>query len=212
MVKESIRTSPPIIEIEGEPIEILLTEQEIDRRIIELGDEIHKDYKDQDLTLITILKGANTFGVELLRDLGTGNRETGRSMRLVETGFLGKGSYGNGTESSGKVSETLSLDTDITGKNVLIVEDIIDTGRTILDVLSLLKEKNPKSLEVVALLDKPERRVANYDHAKYTGFIIPNRFVVGRGLDYQQKYRNLRFIGVLINFEQPRPLVHPPLS
>ena len=165
-----------------ERIEVLLSAEQIDRRMAELADELYQEFGDEQVELVCALKGAVVTIVDLAK-----------KMKSVS-------SYGNSTESSGNINIKMDLDADITGKNVLIVEDIIDTGRTLKKLKELLISRNPKKLKLVTLLDKPDRRVVDIK-ADYTGFTIPDAFVVGYGLDYAQKYRNLPYVGVL-HFEE----------
>ena len=166
--------------------EVLLTKEEIEAVVKELGKKITEDYKGKNLFLITVLKGA----VVLLGDL----------MRAIEMPceieFMVLSSYGSGTTSTGSVKIVKDIDLPLEGKDVLIVEDILDTGFTLSFLVDLLKSRNPKSIEICTLLDKPDRRKVEIS-AKYTGRKIPDEFVVGYGLDYDEKYRNLPFIGVL---------------
>lgn len=161
-----------------------LSEEKIAGRIAEMGAEISKEYGDEPVCLICILKGSVFFTVELAK----------RITSPVELEFMCVSSYGSGTTSSGVVKITKDLDVSIEGKNVLVIEDIIDSGRTLSYLLENLKTRNPKSLRLCTLLDKPERRVVEVD-VDYVGFTIPDEFVVGYGLDYDQKYRNLPYIG-----------------
>lgn len=161
-----------------------LSEEKIAKRIAEMGAEISEVYGDEPVCLICILKGSVFFTVELAK----------RITSPVELEFMCVSSYGSGTKSSGVVKITKDLDVNIEGKNVLLVEDIIDSGRTLSYLLENLRTRNPKSLRLCTLLDKPERRVVEVD-VDYVGFEIPDEFVVGYGLDYDQKYRNLPYIG-----------------
>lgn len=161
-----------------------LSEEKVANRIAEMGAEISKVYGDEPVCLICILKGSVFFTVELAK----------RITSPVELEFMCVSSYGSGTKSSGVVKITKDLDVSIEGKHVLLVEDIIDSGRTLSYLLENLKTRNPKSLRLCTLLDKPERRVVEVD-VDYVGFEIPDEFVVGYGLDYDQKYRNLPYIG-----------------
>ena len=161
-----------------------LSEEKIANRIAEMGAEISEVYGDEPVCLICILKGSVFFTVELAK----------RITSPVELEFMCVSSYGSGTKSSGVVKITKDLDVNIEGKNVLLVEDIIDSGRTLSYLLENLKTRNPKSLRLCTLLDKPDRRVVAVD-VDYVGFTIPDEFVVGYGLDYDQKYRNLPYIG-----------------
>jgi len=164
----------------------LLSEQQIQSRIVELGARIEEDYPEGPLLLIGILKGAFYFLGDLSRAI---NRD-------VFIDFMGISSYGRGKSSSGEVRVTKDLDVSIEGTDVLVVEDIIDSGITLNYLVGLLAQRKPKSVRVATLLDKPERRMRQVDVA-YVGFQIPDEFVVGYGLDYAERYRNLREICVL---------------
>ena len=167
--------------------EVLIDGQSLQKRIKELGAEISEDYPDGNLLLICILRGGVPFMVDLSRAITT--------PHMMD--FMAVSSYGAGArQSSGSARVTLDLQTDIGGKNVLLVEDIIDSGHTIASVLNMLKTRNPKSLKVCALLDKPERREAEVP-IDYLGFTIPNKFVFGYGLDLDEYHRNLDFVGVV---------------
>ena len=170
----------------AERVEVLLTEGDVDTRIAEIGADISKDYEGQSVTLVCILKGATFFACELAK----------RITIPVEMEFMRCSSYGNKTESSGDVKITQDLDSPIRGKNVIVVEDIIDSGRTLSSLFKVLNSRGPASLRLCSLLDKPDRRVTEVK-VDYTGFEIPDVFVVGYGLDYAQKYRNLPYIGVV---------------
>ena len=161
-------------------IRVLLTEEEVNKRISEVAAQINKDYEGRPVHLICILKGGVFFTCELAKRLD-----------------MSVSSYGSGTESSGIVKIVKDLDEPLEGKDVIIVEDIIDSGRTLAYLIEVLKQRNPKSIELCTLLDKPERRVKKQVQVKYTCFTIPDEFVVGYGLDYDQKYRNLPYIGVV---------------
>jgi hypoxanthine phosphoribosyltransferase len=165
---------------------ILVGEEDLDRRIRELGAEISRDYADRDLVMIGILKGAVLFLSDLLRRLEIS----------AEVDFMAVASYGNATKSSGVVQILKDLEEPIEGRDVLIVEDIVDTGLTLRYLREQLEGRNPRSLEVCALLSKREARVVEVP-VSYVGFEIPNEFVVGYGLDYQQRYRGLPYVGVL---------------
>lgn len=164
----------------------LISEARIQKRIKELGEQIDVDYPDGTLYLICILKGACYFLADLSRAV---KRDT-----FID--FMGISSYGRGKMSSGEVKITKDLDISIEGADVLIVEDIIDSGVTLSYLTALLKQRKPKTVRIAALLDKPERRLRPVDVA-YVGFHIPDEFVVGYGLDYAEKYRNLREICIL---------------
>ena len=169
-------------------IEVLISEKDVRDRIKEMAAVLSEKYAGKDLFLIGILNGSVFFLPELAQNLAL----------PVEIDFMQAASYGAGTVSSGNVIVTKDLDRDIEGRHVLIVEDIVDTGRTLKLLVEMLKAKNPASLEVIALLDKPERRVVDFQ-ADYVGFSIPDAFAVGWGLDYDQKYRDLTFVGVVKN-------------
>jgi hypoxanthine phosphoribosyltransferase len=167
--------------------EVLITEPVLHARIAQLAAAISEDYQDKDLLLVGILRGAIMFIVDIARHL---------SLHL-EMDFMAISSYGNTTESSGVVRILKDLDTSIEGRHVLVVEDIIDSGLTLRYLLENLSSRNPASLRVCALLDKEKGRGQIVVEPDYVGFRIPDRFVVGYGLDYAQKYRNLPYIGVL---------------
>lgn len=170
----------------ADKIRVLLTEEEVDKRINEVAEQINKDYAGKSVHLICILKGGVFFTCELAKRLNM----------PVSMDFMSVSSYGDDTKSSGVVKIVKDLDQPLEGKDVLIVEDIIDSGRTLSYLIEILKKRNPASLKLCTLLDKPERRVKEV-HVDYTCFNIPDEFVVGYGLDYAQRYRNLPFIGVV---------------
>lgn len=170
----------------SDKINVLLSEEKVDARIRELGEQITKDYEGEEVFLICTLKGASFFACELAKRINL-------SLTLD---FIAVASYGDGTQSSGEVRMIKDLDESIEGKNVIVVEDIIDTGRTLNYLMEMLKKRNPKTLKLCSLLDKPERRLVDVS-ADYIGFEVPDLFVVGYGLDYAQKYRNLPYIGVV---------------
>ena len=169
--------------------EVFISENQLQKRIGELADQIADDYQGKELLMICILKGASAFFVDLTRELG-------RRDFLGKIDFIGKASYGSQITSSGEVKTTMSLESEIEGKDVLVIEDIIDTGRTLSQVLEELSIQNPASLKACVLLDKWERREVEVD-VDYTGFKIPDKFVVGYYLDYDGDYRGLPYIGVL---------------
>ena len=171
----------------AENVRILLKEEEVDKRIAEVAAMINRDYAGKEVHLICILKGGVFFTCELAKRLTV----------PVSMDFMSVSSYGSGTESSGVVRIVKDLDESIAGKNVLIVEDIIDSGRTLAYLIEILKQRNPESIHLCTLLDKPERRVKKQVKVDYTCFTIPDEFVVGYGLDFDQKYRNLPYIGVV---------------
>ena len=166
--------------------EVLLTKEEIEEVVKELGKKITEDYKGKNLFFITVLKGAVVFLGDLMRAI----------EMPCEIEFMVLSSYGSGTTSTGSVKIVKDIDLPLEGKDVLIVEDILDTGFTLSFLYKLLEERKPNSIEICTLLDKPDRRKVEIN-AKYTGRKIPDEFVVGYGLDYDEKYRNLPFIGVL---------------
>jgi hypoxanthine phosphoribosyltransferase len=166
--------------------EILIGEQELQARIAELGVEISKDYAGRDLLLVGVLKGAVFFLADLMRELTV----------PCEIDFMAISSYGAGTDSSGVVRILKDLDINISGREVLVVEDIIDSGLTLSYLMRSLKARKPSSVEICALLTKPERREVEVP-VRYTGFEIPNKFVIGYGLDFDERYRNLPYVAVL---------------
>jgi len=170
----------------AETISVLLSEEEVDKRIKEMAEQITKDYEGKNVHLICILKGSVFFTCELAK----------RIKVPVSMDFMSVSSYGADTKSSGIIKIVKDLDESITGKDVLVIEDIIDSGRTLSYLLGMLKDRKPNSLRLCTLLDKPDRRVIDVD-VDYTGFQIPDEFVVGYGLDYAQKHRNLPYIGVV---------------
>lgn len=174
----------------AETIRVLVPEKEVDARIEELGKKISEDYAGKQVHLICVLKGGVFFMCELAK----------RITVPVSMDFMSVSSYGAGTSSSGVVKIVKDLDEPLEGKEVLIVEDIIDSGRTLFHLMKILKERKPNSMRICTLLDKPERRVEDVK-VDYVGFNIPDEFVVGYGLDYAQKYRNLPFIGVVEGIE-----------
>lgn len=173
----------------AEHIRVLLTEEEVDKRIQEIGDQISKDYAGKEVHLVCVLKGGSFFMCELAK----------RITVPVSFDFMSVSSYGKDTKSSGVVRIVKDLDESLKDKDVIVVEDIVDSGRTLSYLLEMLNDRGPKSMRLCTLLDKPERRVVEVK-VDYTGFEIPDEFVVGYGLDYDQKYRNLPYIGV-VEFE-----------
>lgn len=176
--------------------EILVTEEELKTRTRELGAKITEDYRGKDLVLIGILKGSTLFMADLSKEIDL----------PLSMDFMSVSSYGDRTESSGVVRIMKDLDRGIEGKDVLIVEDIIDSGLTLSYLKKNLAERRPKSLKIATLLDKPDRRVVDDVTVDYLGFVIPDLFVVGYGLDYAEKYRNIPCIGVL------KPEIYAPES
>ncbi|HOA79751.1 MAG TPA: hypoxanthine phosphoribosyltransferase [Defluviitaleaceae bacterium] len=169
-----------------EHLDILISEEEIKKRVKELAKEITKDYKGKDLCLICVLKGAIMFMVDLAKEIDL----------LLEMDFMAVSSYGNEKTSSGVVKIIKDLDEPIEGKHVLIVEDIIDSGRTLSYLVKILKDRKPASIRICTLLDKPEKRLTDVK-VDYVGFTIEDKFVLGYGLDYMQKYRNIPYIAVM---------------
>ncbi|OQB24446.1 MAG: Hypoxanthine-guanine phosphoribosyltransferase [Firmicutes bacterium ADurb.Bin182] len=167
-------------------MEVLLGEETIKKRVSELGRQISRDYDGKDLILVCILKGAVVFFSDLCRAIDC----------YAEMDFMSISSYGNSSKTSGIVRISKDMDISITGRHVLIVEDIMDSGLTLNHLTTLLKAREPASLKVVCLLDKPERRECDIV-PDYVGFVIPNRFVVGYGLDCEGRYRNLPYVGVM---------------
>jgi hypoxanthine phosphoribosyltransferase len=165
---------------------IMIDENALRGRIQTLADEINRDYQGGELVMICILRGAIMFYADLIRNIDV----------KVVTAFMAVSSYGSGTHTSGSIRLSYDLDEDITGKDVLIIEDIIDSGLTIQYLIKSLSAKGPKSIKTCCLLDKPSRRIVDYK-PDYTGFEIEDGFVVGFGLDYDEKYRNLDVIGIL---------------
>ena len=174
----------------AETIRELVSEQEVEARVCELGRQISEDYAGRQVHLICVLKGGVFFMCELAK----------RITVPVSMDFMSVSSYGDGTSSSGVVKIAKDLDESLEGKDVLIVEDIIDSGRTLSYLIQILEKRKPRSLKLCTLLDKPERRVKSVT-VDYVGFNIPDEFVVGYGLDYAQKYRNLPYIGVVEGVE-----------
>ena len=165
---------------------ILITREEIQNRCSELGKELTEIYKDKNPLVVGVLKGAVPFMADIVREMDC----------HLELDFMDVSSYGNATISSGEVKILKDLDTNVEGRDMLIVEDIIDSGRTLAYLVDLFKYRKAKSVKIVTLLDKPEGRVVKID-ADYIGFDVPNEFVVGYGLDYAEQYRNLPYVGVL---------------
>ena len=168
----------------------LISEENLKKKVKDLAQQIMKDYEGKTIHLIGILRGSVVFMVDLAREI----------KQDVLFDFMDVSSYGDGTESSGSIKIIKDLDEPLTGKDVLIVEDIIDSGRTLSHLKQMLLGRNPASLKICTLLDKPDRRVSKVT-PDYTGFTIPDEFVVGYGLDYAQRYRNLPFIGI-VSFEE----------
>lgn len=165
---------------------ILLTEEQLQAKVKELGEQLSRDYRDRNPLLVCVLKGAFIFMSDLAKAVDI----------PVEIDFMAVSSYGNSTKSSGVVRIIKDLEVSVEGRDVIIVEDIIDSGLTLSYLIDVLERRNARSVAVVALLDKPDRRTVPLD-IEYKGFTLPDEFVVGYGLDYAEKYRNLPYIGVL---------------
>lgn len=174
----------------AETVRVMIEETAVDKRIRELGEQISEDYKGKQIHLISILKGGVFFTCELAK----------RITVPVSIDFMSVSSYGDGTSSSGIVKIAKDLDESLEGKEVLVVEDIIDSGRTLYYLMDILEKRGPKSMKLCTLLDKPDRRVKDVK-VDYVGFEIPDEFVVGYGLDYAQKYRNLPYVGIVEGVE-----------
>lgn len=172
--------------MEADIKEVLISEEEIQLKVKQLGETLSKDYKDKNPLMVCVLKGAILFMSDLVRNMSI----------PLELDFMAVSSYGASTESSGVVRIIKDLDTTIEGRDLIIVEDIIDSGLTLSYLKDILQRRNVNSLKVVTLLDKPHRRTVNLK-PDYSGFTVPDEFVVGYGLDYAEKYRNLPYIGVL---------------
>ncbi len=170
----------------GEKVKVLITRARIHSRILEIAKQIRRDFPEEPLLLVGVLKGAVFFLSDLARGI----------PGEVSLDFIAVSSYGKDTKTSGQVRLTKDLDASIEGRTVIVVEDILDTGMTLQYLLRILEQRKPKSMRVAVLLDKPERRLASV-HADYVGFSIPNEFVVGFGLDYAERYRNLQGVGIL---------------
>lgn len=168
-------------------VEEMISEEKVDARICELANQINRDYAGKELHLVIILKGSVFFACELAK----------RITVPVTMDFMSVSSYGDGMVSAGNITVKKELDEDIEGKNVLIVEDIVDSGNTLFHLKKLLGARNPESLKIITLLDKPDRRTAEVE-IDYCGFEIEDKFVVGYGLDYAQRHRNLPYIGVVV--------------
>lgn len=172
--------------MENDILKVLYSEQQISDSVAKMGEKISKDYKGKKLLLISVLKGSVVFMADLMR-----------SIKIpCEIDFMCVSSYGNGSKTSGVVKIIKDLDTNIENYDVLIVEDILDSGMTLEYLCNILKERNPNSIKIVTFLNKPERRKANIC-PDYSGFDVPDEFIVGYGLDHAEKYRNLPYVGIL---------------
>ena len=170
----------------AEQVRVLISEDEVNSRIRAMAEEITRDYAGKQIHMICVLKGGSFFMCELAKRITT----------QVSIDFMSVSSYGSDTKPSGVVKIVKDLDESIQGKDVLVVEDIVDSGRTLSYLMEMLRDRGPASLRLCTLLDKPDRRVVDVD-VNYTGFQIPDAYVVGYGLDYDQRYRNLPYIGVI---------------
>ena len=166
--------------------EVLITEEKLKETVKSLAQQLNRDYAGKDVILVSVLKGAVVFMADIMREIDL----------KCEIDFMVVSSYGSGVKTSGNVKIIKDVDLPIEGKDVIIIEDILDPGVTLSNLIKMLKERNPNSLEICTLLDKPARRMADV-HAKYIGIEVPDAFVVGYGLDFDEKYRNLPFVGVL---------------
>ena len=166
--------------------EVLVTKEQLQKRVIELAQKISLDYRDKDCVIISILKGSFIFYADLVREIDF----------HTTINFLRVSSYGSGSKSSANVTFKYPLDIDVMGKDVLIIEDIIDSGNTYVFLKEYFKNQGANTVSMCALFDKPSRREADVN-AEYVGFEIPNEFIVGYGLDYNEKYRNLPYVGIL---------------
>lgn len=165
---------------------ILISEEELKKRASELGAQISKDYEGKNLLLVSILKGSVLFMADLMRSITI----------PLSIDFMSVSSYGGGVKTTGVVKIIKDLDINLEGKNILVVEDILDSGKTLYYLRNMLSARHPASFKICTLLDKPERREADIA-ADYVGFTVPNEFIVGYGLDYEEEYRNIPYIGVL---------------
>lgn len=166
--------------------EVLFTERQIAVMVERVGQEISRDYKGKNLLLVSVLKGSVVFMADLMRSITI----------PAKIDFMATSSYGSGTKTSGVVKIIKDLDIPLSGYDIVLVEDILDSGKTLSYLMELLRDRGPKSLQICTLFDKPERREAEVE-ARYVGSKIPDAFIVGYGLDYDEKYRNLPFVGVL---------------
>ena len=179
-------------EMDQDILKVLITEEELRECVKKLGEQISRDYQGKNLLMVSVLKGSVVFMSDLMRSITI----------PAQIDFMSVSSYGSGVKTSGVVKIIKDLDQQLEGKDLLIVEDILDSGMTLSYLSQLLRARNPRSIRIATLLDKPERRTADIQ-ADYYGFRVPDAFVVGYGLDYSEKYRNLPYIGVL------KPEVYP---
>lgn len=167
-------------------LQVLITEEALQEKVTEMGRQISEDYRGKDLLMISVLKGSIVFMADLMRAVSI----------PCEIDFMSVSSYGTGTKTSGVVKIEKDLDRQLTGKDLLIVEDILDSGMTLSYITGMLEQRGTNSIRICTLLDKPDRRKADIE-ANYCGFVVPDEFVVGYGLDFAEKYRNLPYVGVL---------------
>ncbi|MBC3516530.1 hypoxanthine phosphoribosyltransferase [Neobittarella massiliensis] len=172
--------------MKNDVLKVLLTEEQIHERVAELGAQIAKDYADKNLLLVSVLKGSVAFMADLMRAIDI----------PLAIDFMAVSSYGSGVKTSGVVKIIKDLEIDLTGRDLLIVEDILDSGMTLSYIIDMLETRNPNSVRICTLLDKPERHQVDVP-VEYIGFTVPDEFVIGYGLDYDERYRNLPYIGVL---------------
>ena len=167
--------------------DVLYSEEQLDEMVKRMGKQISEDYKDKNLLLVSILKGSVIIMADLMRAITI----------PAEIDFMSVSSYGDDTKTSGRVRIIKDLDKDISGYDVLLVEDILDSGKTLSYLITILHARNPKSIKICTMFAKPERRIVESISADYAGGLVPDEFIVGYGLDYAQKYRNLPFVGIL---------------
>lgn len=172
--------------MERDILQVLFSQQQLEQRVDEIAQQINRDYADKEILLVSVLRGSFIFMADLARKI----------TRPCRVDFMSVSSYGKGTSSSGQVQITKDLSEDISGMHVIVVEDILDSGNTLSYLLRLLEQRNPASIRLCTLLDKPDRRKVEVA-VHYSGFTIPDAFVVGYGLDYAERYRNLPYIGIL---------------
>ncbi len=172
--------------MKNDVLKVLLTEEQIHERVAELGAQIAKDYADKNLLLVSVLKGSVAFMADLMRAIDI----------PLAIDFMAVSSYGSGVKTSGVVKIIKDLEIGLTGRDLLIVEDILDSGMTLSYIIDMLETRNPNSVRICTLLDKPERHQVDVP-VEYIGFTVPDEFVIGYGLDYDERYRNLPYIGVL---------------
>jgi hypoxanthine phosphoribosyltransferase len=187
-----VSSDATVLDPDGLISDVLVEAEPLSRRVVELGEELSRDYAGRDLLLVGVLKGAVFFMADLVREISI----------PCEIDFMAVSSYGSGTDSSGVVRILKDLDANIEGRHVVIVEDIVDSGLTLSYLVRNLEARQPASLEVCALLTKPERRKADIE-CRYVGFEIPNRFVIGYGLDYGERFRSLPYVAALDESKLP---------